>query len=87
MRHSGRNKEPLSGSGNIFSAIYGDGALAVSYKIKFILIKGVTVYLPGKIYRAEKRSPGIAYGIQIGKIDFLQAFQILTPHLFLTSLC
>ena len=86
MRRSGRNKKPLPGMGGVLFSLDCDDAFAIGDKIKFILVKGMRVNLPGKIRGAEKSPTGVAYGIQIGKIDFLQAFHIITP-LILTSLC
>lgn len=79
---SGRNEKPLSGMGDVLFSFDGDRTFAIGDEIEFILVKGVGVDLPWKIRGTEKSPTGVAYGIQIGKIDLLQAFQILTSAIF-----
>ena len=86
MGHTCRNKKPLAGMGSIFFSLNGNRTLAIGDEVKFVLLKGVGIDLPGKICGAEKLSTGVTYGIQIRKIYLLQAFQVITP-LILTSLC
>ena len=82
MGSAGWNEKPLPGTGGVFLALYANGALALGDEIKFVLIEPVIFAFPGNGFRAEKVAPGVAHRIQIGKINFLQAFHFITSATF-----